>query len=427
MSRVTPGTSGRPPGSSNPTDADGFSIPIGRKRGRPRKKDLINMDEDAMSGYSVSTNNSYGSLDDNDPGESAGQRKRQRTVKTKRPPPIIIPNLNFQQVNEQLKGVKEINPSNINRRITKEGVKLFLTSSEEHKLMRGHLDQVKTKYTTFTRDEDRMTRFVMYGLPITDPVEVQAAIIAVSQLKPVAVKHMKITKKLYPEQCNYLIYFNKTSNVSIEDIWRITGILGYHVFFDYYQKSGEPTQCFNCQGFTHASANCTLDPRCVRCAGPHKSKDCTLVNATTKKIPEDQVKCINCGGKHTASSRECPLRIRLTKERQEMAVRRSQTDKRNRYVANFNDYKHTFPSMPQQQNVNNGPPKNSMRMPHSQAWTRTSPSGGEHANQDSSGKFTPRQLMEIFREMNRICAECTNKQQQLDCLMDIFEKYVVYD
>jgi hypothetical protein len=61
----------------------------------------------------------------------------------------------------------------------------------------------------------------------------------------------------------------------------------------------KPLQCFKCQGFGHGSRQCGGKEVCVICAGPHALKDCPKT--------EGQVKCVNCGGAHTASYGGCIL------------------------------------------------------------------------------------------------------------------------
>ena len=58
----------------------------------------------------------------------------------------------------------------------------------------------------------------------------------------------------------------------------------------------KPMQCYNCQGFHHLAKNCFSKAKCVICAGPHPSRECTN---------KSQVKCSNCGGSHTASYAGC--------------------------------------------------------------------------------------------------------------------------
>lgn len=44
-----------------------------------------------------------------------------------------------------------------------------------------------------------------------------------------------------------------------------------------------------------------MAPRCVKCAGPHHTKDCDKGDGRI-----DSVKCCNCNGDHPASYRGCP-------------------------------------------------------------------------------------------------------------------------
>lgn len=69
-----------------------------------------------------------------------------------------------------------------------------------------------------------------------------------------------------------------------------------------YRHPPGPVQCHNCQLWHHTQATCKLAPKCVKCAGSHRSKDCTIVKGV------DNVKCANCQGGHTANWGGCPKR-----------------------------------------------------------------------------------------------------------------------
>ncbi|GFW11791.1 nucleic-acid-binding protein from transposon X-element [Trichonephila clavipes] len=78
-------------------------------------------------------------------------------------------------------------------------------------------------------------------------------------------------------------------------------MFGTPIAFEPYDgsRNRRPNQCWRCQGFFHSSEVCHLPIRCLKCAGPHQVKDCTLQF-------EDPLKCANCGGKHAANWRQCP-------------------------------------------------------------------------------------------------------------------------
>lgn len=59
-------------------------------------------------------------------------------------------------------------------------------------------------------------------------------------------------------------------------------------------------QYYRCQHFNHSSINCTLLPRCIKCAGKHIFKNCPMKN---KSQP---AKCCNCMGSHPANFSGCP-------------------------------------------------------------------------------------------------------------------------
>jgi hypothetical protein len=67
----------------------------------------------------------------------------------------------------------------------------------------------------------------------------------------------------------------------------------------------EPTQCFRCQHFGHASTTCRSKPRCVNCSTEHPRTS----------LCSNDTQCANCKGQHKASSKSCPSYIKA-KERE---------------------------------------------------------------------------------------------------------------
>lgn len=414
----TSGTSGEPPDKTPTMDHDGFSVPlkIKRGRGRPRKN------ADGVS--IISTENSFDGLTDDDQGDVRQVWKKNRPTKEKRPPPLFIPNLKTRNDVEAILKDVPVDTKKVLRRSTKDGTKLFVSSNEDFKLLRTHFESRKVQFTSFTLHEDMVTRYVMYGLPKYNTTEVKEGILESLKFAPMEVKEMKIKEKSYDDQANYLVYFKKASGVTLTQLKSITGVLGYRVNFSKYHKGSQPTQCYNCQRFSHASANCWLDPRCMRCGGPHKSSECTLVDETTKKVPDAQVKCINCKGNHTSNSKVCPTRIKLMKDRMELNNRRQNTAKQGRYVQNFtNNYNSQFPAMNNFDNRTTArDATDSAQLPYSKVLTQPT-----QPVRNSNSAFTPSQLMAIFREMIHICSSLQSAEQQLTALTAIVEKYLCHD
>ena len=49
----------------------------------------------------------------------------------------------------------------------------------------------------------------------------------------------------------------------------------------------------------------------MRCGEEHSSKTCPLINnnvSNNGRIPENLLKCANCGGNHSAKNMQCPKR-----------------------------------------------------------------------------------------------------------------------
>lgn len=57
----------------------------------------------------------------------------------------------------------------------------------------------------------------------------------------------------------------------------------------------------------HATAHCNLTPKCLKCAGSHKTGTACGEN------PE--IKCVNCDGQHLANSIECVVYKRIINNR----------------------------------------------------------------------------------------------------------------
>lgn len=80
-------------------------------------------------------------------------------------------------------------------------------------------------------------------------------------------------------------------------------ILPKKVFFCFNSLEVEPyiyptIQCFACCRFGHTKDKCRSKPRCFRCGDDHFGDSCT--------VKENDVRCVNCTGAHSANSNTCP-------------------------------------------------------------------------------------------------------------------------
>lgn len=90
--------------------------------------------------------------------------------------------------------------------------------------------------------------------------------------------------------------------------------------------------CKRCQHTGHFSANSQLPPVCVKCAGDHESKDCTI----TSLMDKSSLKCINCGETgQPVNCRGCPALKLITKVKLDNKINEA---KKKKIVNAINNY-----------------------------------------------------------------------------------------
>jgi len=113
----------------------------------------------------------------------------------------------------------------------------------------------------------------------------------------------------------FMLTFSSDENTN--KIYGITSILGSKVEIQPLRKSKLIPQCKQCQAYGHTQSYCSKDPRCVKCAGKHHTRDC-------RKPTEAKPKCVHCGEAHPASYRGCTVAIELQKiKNQKMKAKRT--------------------------------------------------------------------------------------------------------
>lgn len=67
-------------------------------------------------------------------------------------------------------------------------------------------------------------------------------------------------------------------------------------------KKDAVMQCYWCQEFNHATCNCNMLEKCLKCSEHRQTKDCNNIN----KIPYG-----NCNDEHHANSKECHIYVKI--------------------------------------------------------------------------------------------------------------------
>jgi hypothetical protein len=85
----------------------------------------------------------------------------------------------------------------------------------------------------------------------------------------------------------------------------------YNVFFKVDLYVFPTIQCYKCCRFGHTKTVCRSQPRCFRCGEEHLGEGCG--------IPESDLRCASCGGRHSAVNRICPEHTRQQNIKRTMA------------------------------------------------------------------------------------------------------------
>ncbi|GBM90431.1 Nucleic-acid-binding protein from transposon X-element [Araneus ventricosus] len=172
-------------------------------------------------------------------------------------------------------------------------------NSEENRLK--IIDLLRKNNKEFVLSEaqiDRPLKIVIKRLPIDQDNKELKTILESKGFKILRISQLKNyrQKTLYPY---FLVDVAKNENYL--KIYNVKTIKHLNVKIESFKKKNCVTICFKCSDFHHSAKNCQCNPRCIKCAGVHETRDCSIKNRIENPI------CINCNGEcHLASWRGCP-------------------------------------------------------------------------------------------------------------------------
>lgn len=138
-------------------------------------------------------------------------------------------------------------------------------------------------------------KFKILGLPATTPIQTIEEALRAKGFKPIQVKQLRSQRT--QKNTNIFLTFMAPS-LDKDQFLALNELMRMMVTILPFQNKGA-RQCYNCQLWNHHSANCSLPPRCLKCAGAHKTYQCT------KKDRSTPAQCCNCGGPHPANYSKC--------------------------------------------------------------------------------------------------------------------------
>lgn len=179
-------------------------------------------------------------------------------------------------------------------KIRKESTQVLLATLEDKQKLLDKLKEDKIKFHTFTDLPNKPSYFLLKGFYSTTCEEM------LTLLNSSGIPALKVSFFINKDDFSiYLVHFNNTMNIMmLNNIHKVVD--GIAIKWEVLRKASKRiTQCFRCQNWGHASINCGLDIRCVKCSNAHEPGNCPRTSR------EGTPTCCNCGGPHAANFRGC--------------------------------------------------------------------------------------------------------------------------
>lgn len=153
----------------------------------------------------------------------------------------------------------------------------------------------------------------MYGLHDMD-TQILKEVFEQYDISPIDIRQLKMKHKRYDDQTIYVLYFKNEDKMTLEKLRTVRHITNVLVKFEHYTRTRTGfILCANCLHYGHGQSTCNIKARCIKCGKEHESSNCEynlVKNNPRSKIPDELVKCANCGGPHTANYSKCPERLK---------------------------------------------------------------------------------------------------------------------
>ncbi|GFV62662.1 probable RNA-directed DNA polymerase from transposon X-element [Trichonephila clavipes] len=175
--------------------------------------------------------------------------------------------------------------------------KIEAETEDHHREITAYLTGKSVGYYVINPPENRPLKLVIKGLPEdVEPEDVKKDLIS----KGINVEKVAQLKKFATKARLPLFLIEITRDDNVNDIYQIRSVLYMQIKLDPFRKSNRVTQCYNCNNFHHASQNCFMKTRCLKCGENHRTGECSIKEKIENPL------CINCNTNgHMASSTEC--------------------------------------------------------------------------------------------------------------------------
>lgn len=241
------------------------------------------------------TPNPFDPLSQQDDDEEDITDPPQDELQTQNKPPVInIKNVtNFLNICKSISSVVGEQAFTCKARI--DVLSIQANNSDNYRKIIKHLQAIGMEHYTYQFREEKAYRVVIRHLHPTTPVE-----LIKSELEKIGFSVI--------DACNVLqrstrlplplFFVNLKPAENNGDIFTLKTLLYTAIKVEEPNKKEDLPQCTRCQGYNHTRKYCSVNPVCVKCAGPHLTHTC----AKTRDTPAT---CANCQQSHPANYRGC--------------------------------------------------------------------------------------------------------------------------
>lgn len=164
------------------------------------------------------------------------------------------------------------------------------------------LDNGGYEYHTFVSKNEKKKSFLLKGLDEVDTNLIKENLVTAGFPNETKVRRFDTAHQRANPNEIYKKMYQITTPFSFDEkiIKNIVAILSIKVRIEKMKKQ-PAVQCKRCQGYWHTAAGCHNRYKCVKCATDHGPGECP--RNTNNNV---SLKCVNCGGPHSANNRrEC--------------------------------------------------------------------------------------------------------------------------
>ena len=219
-----------------------------------------------------------------------------------RPSPIMVTSVEDYKALYSL--IKNETKSDFNVKLLNNNIyKINVINSDDYRAVTAALNIGKISWYSYENKQSRPIKVVVKNLHHSWSSEDIVMNLQEQNLKAISAIN-KLKYKTKEPLDMFLVSFDPSED--LKRIYDLKTILNTIIKIEPPKQSKWIPQCKSCQGFNHTKNYCSKQPRCVKCAGKHRTEECD-------KPVKEKPKCVNCGEEHPANYRGCLVAKELQK------------------------------------------------------------------------------------------------------------------